>query len=180
MEIIARPTFQLRSLPVAMRWEVTRRNPYYFVWWTLARDEHRKRLITSPEAGLLRQAAIPILAMIGVSGEPPDPASTFAELGAEDLARGWLSGAVHPVSMRGLAAILLGALPKETLARLRSIFGMAADEDADNETPRKLEAMQQLTTIDMPGLDDFPNEPFVSINPAASERKIGAAIGALL
>jgi hypothetical protein len=40
--------------------------------------------------------------------------------------------------------------------------------------------MQQLTTIDMPGLDDFPNEPFVSINPAASERKIGAAIGALL
>lgn len=40
--------------------------------------------------------------------------------------------------------------------------------------------MQRLTTVAHPGLDDYPDEPFVSVNPAASERKIGEAIDQLL
>ena len=34
--IVARPLFQLRSLPIRFRWEVTRRHPYYQVWWKAA------------------------------------------------------------------------------------------------------------------------------------------------
>ena len=180
MSIVARPMFQLRSLPIPMRWEVTRRNPYYYVWWKAARAEHRKDVIASPEDGLLRQAAVPILGMIGVSGEPPDPATPFAALGADELEHGWLTGAVHPVSLRGLAAILLAGLPKESLGQLGMIFLEAACDDVENRPPRMIESMQRLTTETWPGLDDYPNEPFVSINPAASERKIGEAIDQLL
>jgi hypothetical protein len=180
MDVIARPPFQLRSLPIPMRWEVTRRNPYYYVWWKLAKAEHRGEVIASPEDALLRQAAIPILGMIGVSGEPPDPATLFSELGADDLERGWRSGAVHPVTMRGLAAILLAALPKETLAPLGRLFLSAACEDVEDQPPRDIEAMQRLMTDACPGLDNYPDEPIVSINPAASERKIGEAINLLL
>ena len=180
MTIIARPMFQLRSLPIPMRWEVTRRNPHYYAWWKLARAEHRRETLGAPEDVLLRQAAIPILGMIGVSGEPPDPATSFDALGADELERGWLSGAVHPVSMRGLSAILLAGLPKQTLGQLGMIFLTAACDDLDGQPPKSIEAMQLLTTQTWPGLDDFPDEPFVSINPAASERKIGEAIDQLL
>jgi hypothetical protein len=180
MTIIARPMFQLRSLPIPMRWEVTRRNPHYYAWWQLARAEHRREAFGAPEDALLRQAAVPILGMIGVSGEPPDPATSFDALGADELERGWLSGAVHPVSMRGLAAILLAALPKETLGHLGLLFVEASCDDVNGRPPRKIESMQRLTTVGHPGLDDYPNEPFVSINPAASERKIGEAVDQLL
>lgn len=180
MSIVARSMFQLRSLPIPMRWEVTRRNPYYCTGWKLARAEHRKEIIASPEDAILRPAAVMVLGRIGVSGEPPDPATPFSALGAEDLKRGWLSGAVHPITMRGLAAILLAALPKQTAGQLGMIFLEAACEDVENRPPKKIESMQRLTTESWPGLDDFPNEPFVSINPAASERKIGEAIDQLL
>lgn len=180
MIIIARPPFQLRSLPIPMRWEVTRRNAHYYVWWKLARAEHRKENIACPEDAPLRLAAVAVLGMIGVSGEPPDPATAFSALGAEDVEAGWLSGAVHPVTMRGLAAILLAALPKETAGHLGTLFLEAACDDVENRPPRMIELTQRLTTETWPGLDDYPNEPFVSINPAASERKIGEAVDQLL
>jgi hypothetical protein len=180
MTFIARPMFQLRSLPIPMRWEVTRRNPYYSLLWQHARAEHRKEVITSVQEAAMRQIAVPMLGMIGVSGEPPDPATSFDALGAESLESGWLSGAVHPVTMRGLAAILLAALSKETLGHLGLLFVQAACEDVEGQLPKQFESMQRLTTADFQGLDDFPNEPFVSINPAASERKIVEAIDQLL
>ena len=180
MTIVSRPLFQLRSLPIQMRWEVTRRNPYYYAWWKLARAEHRGDPIASPEDVCLRQAAIPILGMVGVSGEPPDPTKSFDQLGENELNHGWLSGAVHPVSHRGLAAILMVALPKDTLRQLGMMFLAAACADPDDGPSKKIEAMGTLTKASHPGLDDYPDEPFVSINPAASERQINQAIDILL
>jgi hypothetical protein len=180
MSVIARPPFQLRSLPIPTRWEVTRRNPYYYLWWKWARAEHRRDVIASPKDAIYRQAAIPVLGLIGVSGEPPDPATAFPELGAEDLESGWLSGAVHPVTMRGLAAILIAGLPKDTLRQLGRTLITAGGDDVEDSPPKKIEAMQALTTANWPGLESFPNEPFVSVNPAASERKITEAIDQLL
>lgn len=180
MSIVPRPMFQLRSLTISMRWEVTRRNPHYYAWWKLARAEHRKEIYVSSEDAALRSGAVVILGMIGVSGEPPDPATSFSELGAEDLDRAWLSGAVHPVSMRGLAGMLLAGLEKSTLRQIGSIFLDAAREDSDDRPPAKIEAMQRLTIVAHPGLDGYPDEPFVSINPAASERKISEAVDQLL
>ncbi len=178
--MIPRPIFQLRSLPISIRWEVTRRNPYYYVWWKQARAEHRRQPLDSEEDVTLRQAAIAILGMIGVIGEPPDPARSFAELGSDELNSAWLSGAVHPATMRGLAAILIAALPKSTLAQLGRIFLTAACDELEDRTPRQIEAMQQLTVAGWEGLNSFPNEPLVSINPAASERKITEAVDVLL
>lgn len=163
-----------------MRWEVTRRNPYYYVWWKLARAEHRGHPIEQPEDADLRQGAIAILWMIGVNGEPPDPATSFADLGEGDLANGWLSGAVHPVTMRGIAGILLAALPTDTLGHLGRIFLHAGNDDPDEESSKRQEALQQLTTANHSGLDDVLDEPIVSIDPTASERKIGDAMDLLL
>ena len=92
----------------------------------------------------------------------------------------WLSGAVHPVSLRGLAGILIAFLSKETLQSLRDVFQHAAREDTDEQPASKIEAIHALLALGHSDLDTFPEEPFVSINPAASERQIIDSIGQLL
>lgn len=178
--ILARPQFQLRSLPIATRWEVTRRNPYYFTCWRHAQAEHRNEPARILGEHLFRKAAVIILGQIGVSGEPPDPSTTFVELDEDELQRGWLSGAVQPVTTRGLAAILLAALPRDTLGELGLLFMQAGCPDNDGEEPRIPQSMIRLTTSKYSGLDNFVDEPIVSINPAASERGINEAINLLL
>jgi hypothetical protein len=163
-----------------MRWEVTRRNPYYDALWKLARAEYRREVTTDPREALFRQAAIAILGSIGVSGEPPDPATLFAELGVDELDQGWLSGAVHPVTMRGLAAILIAALPKEALRMLGNCFLTAACEDVEEQLPKEFEAIQALMMDQRPEFDNYPDEPFVAIDPTVSERKIAKAMDLLL
>ena len=132
---LARPQFQLRMLPLRMRWEVTRRHPEYFINWALARAEHRGEISETEIDNVLRQAAIVKLGMIGVSGEPPDPATPFDDLGSDELELGWLSVAVHPLTTRGMAAILLAVLPKETLGKLGMVFLTAACDDKENQPP---------------------------------------------
>jgi DNA-binding CsgD family transcriptional regulator len=178
--IIPRPPFQLRSLPIRYRWEVTRRHPYYQIWWKTARAHHRNEPVTHPAESLLRQAAIAILPVIGVTGEPPDPANEFAQLEADKLAPAWLSGAVHPITLRGMAAAVMAGLPKDTLAFLGMTFLEAACDDKEDELPCRYQAMLALVTSDKPGLETYPDEPFVSINPAASARQISEAVSALL
>lgn len=177
---IARPPFQLRSLPVRHRWEVTRRHPYYQLWWESARAQHRNLPTEHPAEIYLRQAAVAILAMIGVSGEPPDPASDFEQIGADQLNAAWKSGVIHPISLRGMAELLLASLPAETLNRLGTILTQASHDDHDDAPPHRIEALIALQTLDKPGLDLYPDEPLVSINPAASGRQMEAAASALL
>lgn len=114
--------------------------------------------------------------MIGVSGDPPDPATPFAELDDEKINEAWLSGAVHPMTTRGLAGILMSVLPKETLTKLGVLFIEASCEDVDGQPPKTIEALHKLSTCDSEGLNSFPNEPFVSIDPAASEKKIAESL----
>ena len=178
--IIPRPQFQLRSLPVRHRWEVTRRHPYYQLWWKSAQSQHRNLPTEQPAEIGLRQAAVVILGMIAVSGDPPDPVTEFEQLEADQLHRAWLSGAVHPITFRGMAAILLAALPKETLGQLGTCLVEASRDEEEGGTPHRMLAMVALTSLDKPGLDQFPSEPFVSINPAASGRQINESVNALL
>ena len=118
--IVPRPPFQLRSLPISTRWEVTRRHPYYQAWWKWtpscdSTDSEKTRTNLASAESLLRDAGAIILGAIGVSRTPPDPATEFEQLGAADLNAAWLSGVLHPTTMRGLAAILIASLSKETL-----------------------------------------------------------------
>lgn len=163
-----------------MRWEVTRRNPYYSTMWRHSLAEHRKEPPRSSQEALIRQASIPTLGLIGVSGEPADPADSFDALGEEQLKQGWLSGAVHPITIRGLAALLIATLPKETLGQVGYACFTAARDEVEGQASRKIEAIQHLMQDNSAGLDDYVDEPIVSINPAASERKIGEAIYLLL
>lgn len=178
--IVARPSFQLRSLPIQIRWEVTRRHPYYQAWWNFARRHYQNSVLESKYEVSLRQLAVYVLAKIGVSGTPIDPKTEFTELGAEELNVAWLSGAVHPLSLRAMAAILIAAFPSETAVDIGMLLSMAGSEDVDGEPPKRHQALQRLVSLDRPGLDDYPDEPFVSVNPAASGRQINGAIAELL
>lgn len=179
--IVPRPPFQLRSLPIELRWEVTRRHPYYLTWWKRSRAFHRNEPLTEVSAEqYLRAAAITTLGAIGISGEPPDPSTPFDELGESDLHRAWLTGAVHPISLRGLAAILLTALPKESLTQVGYLFMQAGCDDPQDGMPKRIESLMDLQATDKPGLNSYPDEPLVSINPAASARNVSESIEELL
>ena len=80
------------------------------------------------------------------------------------------TGVVHPITCRGLAGLLLAALPKETLERLGYILLTAGCDDLEDGIPRLIEAFQLLQQADQPGLDDYVDEPIVSVNPTASAR----------
>jgi len=180
MFFVARPAFQLRSLPVPIRWEVTRRHPYYQITWGIVRDAYRNPIPESEAIEVAQQAALAMLGLIGVTDEPWDPARSFADLGGDELNRGWLNGSVQPITLRGMAAILLAYLPKELLGRLAIVFHTAGcNEDGENPE-NKILAIQSLMTNTASELDTYPDEPLVSINPAASDRKISEAISLLL
>lgn len=177
---VARPPFQLRSLPIPIRWEVTRRHPYYLTYWNTARLHIRGELAGDPVGQLLGPTARAVLFSIGVTGEPVDPAQFFEVLGEEELDRAWLSGAVHPITCRGLAGLLLGSLPKDTLQTIGSILLHGGLDDTGGRPSHLIEAFQMLQEEEKPGLNDYVDEPIVSINPAASGRQVAAAIGELL
>lgn len=175
---LPRPRFQLRSLSVPLRWEVTRRHPYYQDWWRLARAHHRDEPIESEPEALFRTLGVLALGMIGVTGEPPDPATEFEELGGQ-LNSAWLSGAVHPITFGGLAGLLCAYLSRPALKQLGEIFLAASKVPTVGREPQ-IEALMQLSTLKIPDLDKFPDEPFVSINPAASGRQVEEALQTLL
>jgi DNA-binding CsgD family transcriptional regulator len=125
-------------------------------------------------------AAIAHLDAIGVAVAPPDPATDFEQLGADSLNAAWQSGAIHPISLRGMAAVLLAWLPQETISALGAIMTQGSREDREGEPPHRIEAMIALQSLDKDGLNSFPDEPLVSINPAASGRQIGQAAAELL
>jgi hypothetical protein len=179
-DIVARPRLQLRSLPIRYRWEVTRRHPYYQSLWLIARAHHRHEPLAHAADEYWRQIAVLILGMIGVSGDPPDPGKEFAELGEVELQSAWLSGAVHPITLRGLAGLLIAALPKETLGHVALQLLEAGRDECGSEPPRRHSALLNLAALDMPGLDSYPDDPIVAVNPAASGRQITEAVTELL
>ena len=179
---LPRPMFQLRSLPIRYRWEVNRRHPHYQDWWRYARAHFRNEPISNPREPLLRECGVAFLEMIGVVGDPPDPTVEFEELGAESLNAGWLSGAVQPITLRGLAGLLIAALPREIVGLVGLRFIDASKERyREEDDPSWLaQALIELQELDHPALDSYLDEPIVAINPAASGRKVNAAIGILL
>ena len=179
LESIKREPFQLRSLSIPMRWEVTRRHPIYQNYWQDSADFHRQEIIpTNPFEKLKRESAAKLLSLIGVSGEPPDPRTPFSKLGESELNKAWLSGAVHPVTLRGMAGILLATLPDSTLEYLGLYLIEAGCEKNDNDKEKysREKSLSKLATYKCKVLDSYTAEPLVSVNPAASQRQISEAI----
>ncbi len=178
--IVPRPPFQLRSLPIRWRWEVTRRHPYYQLAWQRAREHLKGTPSGSEFESLLRQLAVRHLTAIGVSGEPPDPTVPFEQLGAEQLNDAWLSGAVHPISIRGMVAGMLATVSPETTLQLANVFLRATKPEDADRLPSVDQALEMLYRSESSDLDSYFDEPIVSINPVSSEKKIHEALDRLL
>ena len=170
--LLARPPYQLRSLPIPVRWEATRRHPYYQIYWSYADEYYERGPSDDLDIQLMQRGAFAMLASIGVSGRPPAPVTEFGQIDAGQANLAWLSGAVHPVTLRGLAGILLAWLPKDGAAKLAELLCVAAQAEQPDQPPKVMQALEALERVRMPAFDHFPNEPFVSINPAASERQV--------
>lgn len=178
--VVFRPLFQLRSLPIEYRWEVNRRHPYYQMFWRMAQAYYQQEPDARSLEQLLSMAGIAFLNAIGVSGDPPDPATEFEELGAEQIKAAWLSGAVHPITFRALAGLFIAILPRETLLGIGSLLVAASREEQEEGRLPVAEALFELQRLNAPVLDSFPAEPLVSINPAASARQVNESVNALL
>lgn len=188
--IFARPNFQLRSLPINFRWEVTRRHPVYQAFWRsfefeigVSNETHEVWLSNQTRQEFnqwIGQLSDFLLSAIGIAAERPNPAIEFEQLEGGCLKAAWLSGAVHPLTNRQLASLLMAALPKEALGYVgQGMLEAAHGKPIDDEPRRNLE-LRKLKDLDLDGLDSFIDEPFVSINPAASARDINACLNELL
>jgi hypothetical protein len=177
-----RPVLQLRSLSLRMRWEVTRRHTSYLVFWngqppaSMQGPESAKELFAENLASIKRIA----LGAIGVSGKTFDPTIEFKDLSKARIETEWLSGAVHPVSMRGLASLLVSSLPKDALQKIGMAIIEAGLDEESGKAPRKIQSLAKIASYDNPELDAFTMEPFVSINPDASGRQVQPEIMSLL
>jgi hypothetical protein len=171
--LIARSPEILMELPVEYRWEFTRRHPYYLAWWESAHKTYvnQERDSDQPDFGLF---AVKALQTIGVTADPPDPGKGHDELDPADLAGVWKSGAVSPVTFRGLAQ-LLTQLPPETLERVGQILVNSTQYDSgDPETKFKL--ISQIQELSDPVLDLMLNGPILTVNVKAPQRTIVAGV----
>jgi len=171
--IIPRDHRLLMELPVSMRWEVTRRHPYYVRFWKLA-HKHYADPGTDPTDQSLQASAALILQAIGVGGDPPPPSASAEALGATTMSKGWKSGAVAPVTLRGLVGLLVTELPADARAAVGQLLIATA---ASDPTPAaSYEALAALHQIDHPVLDSLPNRAVVGINIQAPQRVILEAL----
>ena len=84
-------------------------------------------------------------------------------------------GAAHPITFRGMAGLLLAYLPKETLEFLGVKMVEASWDDKDDKLPTKIQALLDLSRSDESGLNDYPDEPIITVNPAESGRQLREA-----
>jgi hypothetical protein len=175
--IVARPPGQLHDLPLEARWEVTRRNPYYLVFWEQARAFRRAQLGNNPVEFYLRYAANLILAEIGATGVPVSPATSAEELIDGDADLSFLTGTVQPVTFPGVAAMIINGLPLAALEALGEILitagrGEYPEPEAAPPNIQKMLAGAELSRLLSLALDSFPVLPLFYIHLGASKKSI--------
>jgi hypothetical protein len=175
---IPRPSILLMDLPVNLRWEVTRRHPYYLRFWHLA-HQHHQQPATDPQQRALEESAVLVLRAIGVSDDPPPPAASAESLGAGSLSSGWESGAVAPVTFRGLAGMLLADLPPEARLELGH-FLTASAAPAEDPSSQRYQFLSELHRLRHAAFDASPNRPVVGINVNAPQRVVVQAVEELV
>ncbi len=176
--VVPRPPSILMELSYEFRWEVTRRHPYYLRYWQLAQQYYQQPSTDLAQKGW-QKAAVLILQAIGVSGLPPSPSASAASLCVSSLAAGWESGAVAPVTLRGLAGLLLMSAPPDLCAGLSEVF-LACGSPSDDLPQQRWEILQLLRELRHPALDHVPSSPVVGINAGAPQRVIVKAVESLV
>ena len=171
---LARPQYQLRSLPLRMRWEVTRRHPIYLMFWNdVSRSPTRDPRELQARQMMANGAAV-MLMYIGVSTQNVSPSTEYADL-AEENVPGWMAGSVHPISFRGILGLLLAHLPPTAIREVVEVFELAASLHAE-EGVGTVEALLRLRTLSDDIFNQYSDELIVCLSPTASVRQLQADI----
>lgn len=120
------------------------------------------------------EVSLAILLLIGVTGVPVNPATSFAELVEGPLPAAWAGGAVSPLTIRGLSGCFLH-LP----AGVRRIVGQLLVDSAnihEGDVAGRFALVQRLMQFADPDFDSFPVAPLLSINLQAPQNAIVDAV----
>ena len=159
-KLVPRPNEILRGLPLADQWEVTRRHPYYLLYWEYAGRFSRFESQAGLERAVHKVAAI-ILGLIGVTGDYPDP-KTSADEFKNGIQPAWLNGAIAPLSYRTVLQMIITQLPPNSL-KSASMFSSSYWDKATSDSTR-YELMARWRHLISDDLDSFPQVPIVSFN----------------
>ena len=172
--IVPRPIQVLKELPIEYQWEFTRRHPYYLLFW-----EQAHRYLQDPNddtaEGLLGKAAVFMLTLIGVTGDPPPPGAGLEEVEAADLSKAWRDGAIAPITFRGLTGVMLKELPPESRLAIGKLLVNSASID-DGDAPHDYHLFSEFLNFQDPSLDKMPVAPIVGVDVNAPLRTIVAAV----
>jgi hypothetical protein len=171
---VSRPPEVLMDLPYGVRWEVTRRHPYYLRCWEPAQRFYTTPSTDAEQRDRERLAALVLLATLGITSAPPPPGSGADSLGAGNLSKAWESGAAAPITLRGLAALLLTDLPGDALAQVGLLLVQCGTQAEQKH--EKLPYLQELLSLPYPALDGLPNRAVVGVNVQAPLRTITETI----
>ncbi len=170
--IVPRPTEIVQMQPPHLRWEITRRHPYYLMFWNAARAVGDN---ASEATRGLSTAAQLILQQINVSDEPPPPSRGFDELDENDLPSYWSAGAITPVQIRNLVTILVGRLlSNETKRAIVDLLNRSLDIEAG--TQQEYDLLYEVTKGDFPEFDKYLPNLMVILNPQAPQRAVSKAV----
>lgn len=159
-QLVPRPLSVLQGLSVADQWEVTRRHPYYLLYWEYAQRYQRQKSRSELEAEL-DFASTMILYLIGVTRDYPPPSTEASEF-TRGMMPSWLNGAIAPLTYRAMAASLITELSpscREVIAALREVHA-----GNPNDTAGQLSVMTCWLRLESSELDSIPAMPAVSIN----------------
>ena len=108
---VTRPALQLMNYSLEMRWEFTRRHPYYLGLWRIVKQFHQEQELYQSGDDQYRldvMAAKFGLGAIGAGGEPVPPETPFVEISGEDPS--FLCGSLQPLTIRDMTGIFLTQL----------------------------------------------------------------------
>lgn len=173
-DLVRRPAGQLHDFPVEVRWEVTRRHPYYLTLWEEVKRYRRGQPDDPPERKLYGYAATLVLGAIGVSGEPVSPATPFSELIGSGGDPAFLGGSVQPMTLRSVVAMLLTTLPPADRAFVGTLFLNSGMEEyhKDADPAMRSAELDMLFRTPSPALDSYPVAPLFYVHLGASQRAI--------
>jgi hypothetical protein len=167
--MLSRPPFHLSSLSVEYRWETTRRHPIYIQLWNMLQSasfaddvETESFFRNDPSCTLAAK-------LIGISGPPIDPATEFSDIIDSNMKRAWLRGAIQPVPVRAIVAVLLSALDARTLDQLATILRAA---EGDPRSDERLKSLLRLYQCESSVLDGVLDAPYYSISPVAPREQL--------
>lgn len=171
--IITRPIEILFQLPVSLRWEYTRRHPYYLAFWRAAAAE---RIADDSLQALMQSAATQILRGIGVIGKHPDPGESADALGCQQLLKAWEDGSVAPLTYRGLICLFL-TLPEPDRVKVCEVLTTTFDR---SDIRQFNSVVERVSALSGPVFDCYLDVPMISVNIKAADQSIFRAVKRLL